>query len=228
MLTTQFDATIQKVTVQAKQKDGFVIRRCRVVLAREFDAVIAAGIGGEANKLRKSLTDRSISKVEIPIDAIKAECELISGDQVCTVKAVTGVRAVCAASTDSDNDESPPSVHLELEFPFQREAWLFLGERAAAYVSVTLTPSQKSLFDDDDGPLLSTGGTVQTGPAIAVSMPKPSRKPAAKRRRHFDVTGPDGEKIEIPTDDTDEDAGAERRARTLETVDTTPGEGGDF
>ena len=133
-------ASIEKVTVSAKAKDGVVLRMCRVTLAREFDDLIASALKGDARKALSGLRDGGMSKVVLPIDSIRAEAKFIAMDDRCTVPVLKGIKAVGEAPEDEDD---VPHIKLEFEFVFSTEAWIFLGRNVAGVAQVTFRKTQE-------------------------------------------------------------------------------------
>jgi hypothetical protein len=136
-------AGIAKITIKAKEKAGIVTRIMRMTLVREFDALIARALGGDARELLDSLGSQGCTKVEIPIDGIKGEIRLKGekGDDV-TIKSVTGVKAVGKVGKGEDSETT---IELVFDFPFALSAWTFLGQNVSGRAELLFTESQLEL-----------------------------------------------------------------------------------
>lgn len=146
MFDIQIQAGIRNVTVKVKTKDGVTRRRCRMVLEREFDAVIASGLGDDARAALLALETGGMESCVLPMDAVQADAELSAGmGEVIEIKALVGVKATGAAPKDSEEGDMPPSIKLEFEFGFDVAAWTFLGQHAGTTVVLTLRRKQLEL-----------------------------------------------------------------------------------
>lgn len=144
MFDVQIGAAVRSVKISVKEKDGVVARRCRMVLEREFDEVIAAGLGKDAKKVLASLKTGGIEDATLPMGEVTAEADLrCDGDKV-KIGQLRGIKPKAAAG----DEDMPPSVKLEFEFPYNDEAWSFLGRNCGAYATVTLRRRQMELVKD--------------------------------------------------------------------------------
>ena len=146
MFGASLECGIHAVTVKSKDVDGRPVRRCKVTLAHEFDVAIARELGKEAEVVRKGMRHGAIDKAIFPIDGLAAMGVFGSkGDKV-NVGRMVGVRAT---AMKPKTDDAGPTVHLEFEFAWQEDAWLFLGRNCNAVADVVLTKRQLALALDD-------------------------------------------------------------------------------
>jgi hypothetical protein len=141
----EFTASIERVSVSVREKDGVIRRTCEITLAREFDPVIADALGSSAKRVREDVSAGELRKVVIPVDSMILAGTLKTriggkGDQV-EIPMMRGLTAVAKAGKEEDD---PPSVKIDLEFDFSEEAWLFFGRNVSAYAEVTLSRLQQT------------------------------------------------------------------------------------
>lgn len=143
MFDLDCQASIAKVTVSAKTKDGVTLRKVRIALDREFDDLLAAAIGRDAKRALEGLAKGGLVKATMPLDAVSASLKLsaLEGDEV-AIPRVLGVKAVASAPTDED---SPPSVRLEFEFAFSDAAWTFFGRNIGGFATISIKQAQMEL-----------------------------------------------------------------------------------
>lgn len=143
MFELECEANLKSVTLSVKEKDGLTVRRCKMVLEREFDDLIAAAIGSGAKKARSGLISGEMEKVVMPITALTCSADLRAGkkDRV-AIGSVVGVKATGKATSE---DETPPSIELEFEFLFDEAAWAFLGRNCGALATITMEQRQQEL-----------------------------------------------------------------------------------
>lgn len=143
MFDMQLQFGIKRITLKTKTKDGVSSRVMRVVLEREFDEVIAAGLGGDARGARTALLGGGMESCVLPIDAIKASGTLTAGlGEVCAIESLIGVAAKGHADPDH---EFPPSIALEFDMPYERRAWAFFGDYQNTTAVVELSKQQLEL-----------------------------------------------------------------------------------
>lgn len=146
MIDIQLQFGIRNVTVKVKTKDGVTRRKCRMVLEREFDAVIAAGLGENAREALVALETGGMESCVLPMDAVQADAMLTAELGECvTIKNLVGVKATGTRATGEDGDELPPSVKMEFEFTFATDAWAFLGQHAGGTAVLLLKRRQLEL-----------------------------------------------------------------------------------
>lgn len=147
MFGTTLECGIKAVKVKAKEVDGRIVRRCRVVLAHEFTLEIARELGKDAVSLREGLRANAIEKATLPIDGIAALGALAvpGGGAGVSIERLIGVKANCLKSR---KDDEGPTVQLEFEFGWDENAWLFLGRHCNEVAEVVLTKRQLSLVLD--------------------------------------------------------------------------------
>lgn len=138
-------AEIQKVSISVKEKDGLILRMCKVVLAREFDDLIAAAIGTDAKRTRASLTTGGLESAVMPIGAL-----MVSGDFVADGERVTIGRMMGTKATGKFGAETGPTVLLEFEFAYSDEVWIFLGRNVGGVAEVAFTRRQLELAGEGE------------------------------------------------------------------------------
>lgn len=143
MIDVTFQGGITAIKLKVSEKKGAVTRRCTIVIDREFDDAIAAGLGNEARNALESMRARGMSSCVLPIDGIDAE-GLISeiGGESVRIGALKGVKATGTADKEG---EFPPSLSLEFEFQFNAEAWAFFGKHCGGYATIDLRQRQLEL-----------------------------------------------------------------------------------
>jgi len=141
-------ATIRDVKLSAKVKDGITTRKIKMTLEREYDDFLAASLGSDAIAARKLLKSGGLEKATIPLDAVRASATLrnFEGTRV-AVPLICGVKAEGKAP-DTIGDEVPPSIKMQFEFVYSREALLFFGESLGMSAEITLVPQQLELLKD--------------------------------------------------------------------------------
>lgn len=142
MFDVEFMASIKTIKVKVAEKNGILQRRCVVVLEREFDDMVAAGLGPDARVALEALRDGGMTSCVLPIGGINASGRFVVESDRVDVGELVGVKATGKASAD---DEFPPSVALELELPWSESAWIFLGRYCGGYAHLTLTQRQTTL-----------------------------------------------------------------------------------
>lgn len=143
MIDVDFEAGIKAIKLKVKTKDGVAARTCTMVLEREFDDLIAAGLGGDARKALLSLRDHGLESCVLPLDSVDAEGKLVAPDaKSISIGALKGVKATGQAGAKS---EEPPSLLLEFEFVWNEQAWVFLGRYCGGVAQVSLKARQLTL-----------------------------------------------------------------------------------
>lgn len=142
MFGTNLECQIKAVKVKVTEKDGRVVRRCRVQLVHEFTSDIAHELGREAVQLRKSLADLAVLKAELPITNIAALGAFTAEGAACRIGRMVGIKAVATAPKEG---EDGAQIAFEFEFAWQEDAWVFLGRYCAAVADVVLTKAQMPL-----------------------------------------------------------------------------------
>lgn len=143
MFDIQLSAAVSKVSVKVKSKDGITVRTCKITLEREFDIVIAAGLGGDAKQSLLALETGGMESCVLPMDAVVADAMLTAGDgDSVRIRHLSGVKAKGSASSE---DGFPPSIKLEFEFPFQTDAWVFFGKSCGTTADILLKRAQMEL-----------------------------------------------------------------------------------
>lgn len=140
MFDVKLQFGIKKVSLKTKTKDGVSSRTMRVVFERDFDDVIAAGLGGDARGARAALLGGGMESCVLPIDSIDASGTLSAGfGEVCDIARMTGVVAKGHADPEG---EFPPSIAVEFDLPYDRRAWTFFGDYQNTTATVELTRRQ--------------------------------------------------------------------------------------
>lgn len=148
MFDTKLQFAIKKVSLKTKSKGGVSTKTIKLTLEREFDAVIAAGLGGDARAARDALIGGGMESCVMPIDAIDASASLSSGiGEVIDIRRMTGVTAK-GSLADAD---FPPSIELAFDLPYAKEPWAFFGEYQDTTAVVTMTRRQLELAGDPVG-----------------------------------------------------------------------------
>jgi len=146
MFDLQLQAGIRSVNVKVRSKDGVTRRKCRMVLEREFDTVIAAGLGADARAALLALETGGMESCVLPMDGLEADAQLTAelGEHI-EIKGLIGVKAKASKPAGKDGDELPPSIKLEFEFAFDVAAWTFLGQHAGTTAVLLLKRKQLEL-----------------------------------------------------------------------------------
>lgn len=148
MFDLQLAFEIRSVNLDVKDVGGVLVRRCKVKLAREFDVLIARGIGGDALKILGSVKSGALEKAVIPITAINVSAEMWAGQRrgiyVVTIDRFAGRKAVATAPKEP---EEPPMIELEFACAYEDEVWTFLGRNGGGMADVVFTPTQRDLFE---------------------------------------------------------------------------------
>lgn len=149
-MNLECSAGIAKIAIKAKEENGIVTRTVRMTLVREFDALIARAIGGDAKDLLESLRSKSCVKVEIALDGVIGNCKLDGekGDSV-VIKGATGVKAIGKVAKKEDED---PKIELVFEFPFLLAAWTFFGQNVGSRATLLFTKQQLDLPQTEKKP----------------------------------------------------------------------------
>lgn len=155
-------ANLKVVKVDVNDDGPAIVRVCRMTVEMELDGGIARAIGGDFGvEALQALKDLTSTKVEFPIERIRAQASLIGIQETfpVAIEKVTGIKAVALAKKPKDDEEAdPPVVRLEFSFPYADDVWIFLGRNMGAWVTLTLTKAQQEL---DFGPKTTAGpGTV--------------------------------------------------------------------
>lgn len=140
---------IKAVKISTKEKEGRLVRRCKLTLSARFDEEIAAALGSDAEKARKSLEKGGLEKAVMPIDAVVVDAILKSDGKSITIREITGTKATgkCGSpeGEDEESDGKPATIALEFDFAWSAESWGFLGKHCSEMVSVDLVPVQGQL-----------------------------------------------------------------------------------
>jgi hypothetical protein len=149
MFDYELRAEVKRVEVLVPKVDGPVAKACRITFRRELDVDIARALAGEFGvHALKQLHDRGITKIEFPIDAITARCQITGngGQSPLLIGAVAGIKAVAKVKKlQEKKDPEVPIVELKFQFPYFTDAWEFLGENACTTVRVKLSRNQLEL-----------------------------------------------------------------------------------
>jgi hypothetical protein len=141
-IDVSFSAQISKVSVSVTAKDGVIKRTCKLVLAREFDDLLAAGLKGDARVALKSLRAGGLSEAVLPIDGIVASGTLVAMGGECHIPDLHGLTAKARAAKE---EGEPPSIKLEFAFDFAEKSWLFLGRNCSAQAEITIRSLQTEM-----------------------------------------------------------------------------------
>lgn len=161
MFDTKLQFGIKKVVLKTKTKDGVASRTMRVTFEREFDDVIAGGIGGDAKGALSALRGGGMDSCVLPIDGIIGSAQLEAGmGEVCAIPFLKGVTAKGSVSPDLD---FPPSIAIEFDMPYNRAAWCWFGDYQNTTAVVELTRGQLEIA----GAKASTRAAKQRGGAAA-------------------------------------------------------------
>lgn len=138
----EFSASIEKVSVSVREREGVVRRTCTITLAREFDHLIADVLGPGAKRIQDDIASRDIEKAVLAIDAliVSGKLKTLETDGV-EIPLMRGTKATAKVGKD---DDDPPSVSMVFEFEFSDDVWVFLGRNVASFASVTLSRLQQS------------------------------------------------------------------------------------
>ncbi len=140
-----FEAEIHRVGVKPVVKDGHTRRLCKLILAREFDTLLAAGLGGDGRTALRMLEGGAFSEVTIPITAIVASGTFKASLSPYPEVTIPDLRGVKAKAKAGKGEDAPASVKLEFSFDWSEAAWVFLGRNALAHAEVTLKSLQTEL-----------------------------------------------------------------------------------
>lgn len=144
MFELECDANLKSVKLSVREKDGVTVRRCQMVLEREFDDLIAAALGKGAKKVLSGLRDGETEKVVMPIAALACSADLRARKDKVSIGSVSGIKATGKRSPDEDEDVAP-TIELEFEFTFDEAAWAFLGRNCGAVATITMQQRQQEL-----------------------------------------------------------------------------------
>jgi hypothetical protein len=150
MFAVPIDFGIQAVKVRTKNVDGRQVRSCRVVLSHEFDDELAAALGPKAKHILKGMEDGEIESATLPIDGLAAIGAFSSPGNKKNAVRVPYMRGTKARAKAGGKEEEPPTLRLEFEFAWNKDAWVFLGEHCSAIASVVLTQTQLALAATDE------------------------------------------------------------------------------
>jgi hypothetical protein len=143
-----------------------------MAIEREFDAEVAALIGGNAAEAALDhLGDGGMTKVVLPIDAISAR-GVLDGKTRISLDKITGVKATASVGKAKEDETPPLKLKLEFDFPFDAAAWAMLGAEAGSYIGVTLTRNQLDLP--------GTSKTTKKAEALIASAPVPTKASGKK------------------------------------------------
>lgn len=143
MFDVQFAAGIRDVKLKVKSKDGVETRKVIIAFEREFDDLIAAGMGSGARSALASLRSRDMESCVLPLDAVRATAELTAGlGETITLHGLKGIKATGSGPSD---EGFPPSIKLEFEFTFAPRPWAFFGEYSGQSCAIELTRQQLEL-----------------------------------------------------------------------------------
>lgn len=148
MFGTTLECGIKAVKVRVKDVQGRIVRRCRVTLAHEFTPAIARALSKDAVNLLAALREGSVEKATIPIDNLGAAGAFTAQGGGVQIGTMVGVKAV--ASKSSSEDEGP-TIQLEFDFPWDEQAWVFLGRHCTAVADVVLTKRQLAMSYEGQG-----------------------------------------------------------------------------
>lgn len=145
-------ANLKTFRVDADDDGPTIKRTCRMTFEMMLDGGIARAVGGDfgADALQ-ALRDLTTTKVEFPIDAIKAKAKLvgIAGTTPVRLDEVVGIKAVASVKKPKEDGESePPKAKMEFESPYSDELCIFLGRNSGAWIELTLTKNQLELALD--------------------------------------------------------------------------------
>jgi hypothetical protein len=142
-ITTQ----LESVAVKVKANGPAISRRVIIKLGQEFDFAMAAALGPDAMSALTALKSKGISKCTLPINAIGANGKMRAANGESVKLVMRGIK--CEARMGKETDD-PPTCTLEFEMPWHREAWIFFGEHATAWVEVNFKKEQLSLFPGEE------------------------------------------------------------------------------
>lgn len=143
MFETEIVAAIKGIKVKAEAPDGVVTRICTMSLVREFDAVVAAGLGGDARKALAALEGGGMTSCVLPIDSLLCEARLNAEGDSLAIRRIKGTKATGKAG--EPEEDRPPRVELEFQFIFDEQAWAFLGRHVGATATLRLNRVQLEL-----------------------------------------------------------------------------------
>jgi hypothetical protein len=142
-ISIQVEAQIAEVKARVTAKDGVIKRTIELVLAREFDPMLAAALGKDAKDTLALLEVGALLKATLPIDTVVARGVLLAMGQQTEVHVLKGIELVAKAG---DFDEgTPPTCKLRFEFDWAEQPWVFLGRNLSAQAQVDIRSLQTEM-----------------------------------------------------------------------------------
>lgn len=135
-------ARLMGISLRVVEEDDQVRRIVTIKLEHEFDSLIAATLGKDAEGARESLISHGIAEVKIPIDEIFAHALLSSGDVKVEIPQLRGLKAIGKVNV---GDDEPPLITLSFECALSEKPWVFFGRNSHAWIDVELKPIQGEL-----------------------------------------------------------------------------------
>lgn len=143
MFETEIEAAIKGIRVKAESLDGVIVRVCTLTLIREFDSLVAVGLGGDAKKALAALSGGGMVSCVLPIDRVLCDAHLVADGDAIDVGHLKGTKATGKAGVP--DEDKPPRIELEFQFVFSDAAWAFLGRHVGATASLRLNRLQREM-----------------------------------------------------------------------------------
>lgn len=136
------NAKVENVTLDVTVEEGVSHRKCGLKLGLDFDATLAAALGGSARQALEALKSHGMEKVYVDTERLVLAGKIVGPTEEVAVRRMWGRQAVFAASKKSDD---PPTARLEFEAFYSDELWLFLGKHGGGIVQLNFKPAQLEL-----------------------------------------------------------------------------------
>jgi hypothetical protein len=129
---------IKSVKVSVKLVSGLAMRRCAVVLTHVFDESIASELGQEGVDVRAGLMSHGIEKAVLPIGGMRAAGAFQANGESVSINHMFGVKVT---GTAGKKEDQPPVIDFEFDFPWNADAWAFLGRHCSSEADIVLHKS---------------------------------------------------------------------------------------
>jgi hypothetical protein len=178
MFDYELQAEVKSIENLVPKVDGPVQRVLRVTFRRDLDEDIGRSIAGQFGvDAVEALNERTITKIEFPIDAVTAKATLKgTKGEALALGEIFGIKAIGKAKKlQEDKEPDEPQAELKFQFPYSTEAWMFFGENTHVTVGIKLQKAQLDLPGTDKPP---------KGDAGAEASGEGETKKSARKKRN--------------------------------------------
>lgn len=142
MFGLNLQGKIGSIDSTARSDDGAIIRRDTISLHFEFNSEFASALNGDAKQIQKLLSDGSLERAQMLVDAQSFLVECKDGDDKGVTVTAESARLACKAANKED---AGPQVKMTFCTPTSDDNHLWFLHHLQESVKVRITKQQGDL-----------------------------------------------------------------------------------